>query len=173
MLVSGSSGSTVSRSLASLASLVSGSSGSSELAETATMAGSATAIPTSASVPGRSPRASPAITANAAEPTALSELATLNAACRKPRYKANVPTTSAKPANAPHHSAAGVGACVLTHGTITSSNTMLRPSLSTVTWSTLAAREASPAAKSEAPYPSAETRASAIASTVEVPPEVN
>ncbi len=46
------------------------------------MAGSASAIPASARVPGCSPNSSPASTENPAEATALSGPATLNAACR-------------------------------------------------------------------------------------------
>ena len=105
----------------------------------------------SARVPGRSPSASPAITEKAADPTALSVLATLKAACRKPRYRAIVPTTSETPASTPHHSAPDVGAWVLNHGTVTSSNSRLTPSLSTVSFSTLASREPIPAAKSDPP----------------------
>ena len=48
--------------------------------DTAAIAGSANAIPASEAAPGRSPSSSPASTENAADPTALTELTTLNAA---------------------------------------------------------------------------------------------
>src|SRR5947208_1333125 len=71
------------------------------LTDTPTMAGSASTIPVSARVVGRSPYSSPASTENPAEATALSGPATLNAACRKPRYSANAPSVPPSPAANP------------------------------------------------------------------------
>jgi len=88
------------------------------LADTAAIAGSASAIPVSESAPGRSPNSRPARTENAAEPTALTELATLNAACRNPRYSAIVPTTPLSPATTAQARDAGDGTWRLTNGTM-------------------------------------------------------
>ena len=79
------------------------------LAETPTIAGRARMIPVSARPDGRSPRSRPASTEKPAAPTALSGPATLNAACRKPRYSANAPPTPPRPAAAPQASAVAVG----------------------------------------------------------------
>ena len=79
------------------------------LAAVPTMAGSASTIPVSARTVGRSPISSPARTEKPAAPTALSGPATLNAACRNPRYSANPPPVPARPATAPQARAAAPG----------------------------------------------------------------
>jgi len=73
------------------------------------MAGRASTIPVSASVVGRSPNSRPASTEKPAAPTALSGPATLNAACRNPKYSASPPTKPPRPAPAPQASAAADG----------------------------------------------------------------
>ena len=79
------------------------------LADTPTMAGSASTIPVSARAVGRSPSSSPASTENPAAPTALIGPATLNAACRNPRYSASAPMVPPRPATAPQARAAAPG----------------------------------------------------------------
>ena len=79
------------------------------LADTPTMAGSASTIPVSARAVGRSPSSSPASTENPAAPTALIGPATLNAACRNPRYSASAPVVPPRPATAPQARAAALG----------------------------------------------------------------
>src|SRR5262252_3052057 len=137
-------------------------------ADTPTIAGTASTMPASESTAGRSPSASPASTENAAVPTALTELATLNAACRNPRYSAIAPATPLAPAAAPQSTEASDGACLLTNGMMHSSRVALVTSASTVTRTTLARRAASPAAKSEPPYPAAAASASKTASIDQV-----
>src|SRR5262245_29784270 len=137
-------------------------------ADTPTIAGTASKMPASASAPGRSPSARPASTENAAVPTALTELATLNAACRNPRYSAIAPATPLAPAAAPQRTDASDGAWLLTNGITHSSRVALVASASTVTRTTLARRVASPAAKSEPPYPAAAASASKTASMNQV-----
>ena len=73
------------------------------------MAGRASTIPISARVVGRSPSSSPASTEKPAAPTALIGPATLNAACRNPRYSASAPVVPPRPATAPQASAAAAG----------------------------------------------------------------
>ena len=73
------------------------------------MAGSASTIPISARVVGRSPSSSPASTENPAAPTALIGPATLNAACRNPKYSASAPVVPPRPATAPQARAAVPG----------------------------------------------------------------
>src|SRR5262249_41103502 len=113
--------------------------------DTPTIAGSARQMPISESEPGRSPSASPASTENVAVPTALIELATLNAAYRNPRYSANAPATPLAPAPAPQSADASDGAWLLMNGITQISRTVLVTSTSTVTRTTLALRAASPA----------------------------
>jgi len=114
--------------------------------DTATIAGSASAMPASESAPGRSPSASPASTENAAVPMALTELATLNAACRNPRYSAIAPVTPLAPAPIPHSTDVSDGAWLLMNGITQRSRAALVTSARTVTRTTLACRAASPAA---------------------------
>src|SRR5215469_1847654 len=116
------------------------------LTDTAAMAGSANAIPASAAALGRSPNSKPASTANAAAPTALTELATLHAAYLNPRYSAIAPTTPPTPARAPHTRDRDEGAWLLTNGTTATSSTVAVTSATTVTRTTLGPRDASPAA---------------------------
>jgi len=114
--------------------------------DTATIAGSASAMPASESAPGCSPSASPASTENAAVPTALTELATLKAAYRNPRYSAIAPVTPAALAPIPHSTDVSDGAWLLTNGITHRSRAALVTSARTVTRTTLAWRAASPAA---------------------------
>ena len=137
-------------------------------ADTPTIAGTASEMPTSESALGRSPSARPASTENAAVPTALTGLATLNAACRNPRYSAIAPATPLTPAPAPQSTDASDGAWLLTNGITHRSRAALVTSASTVTRTTLARRAASPAAKSEPPYPAAAASASRTASIDQV-----
>ena len=125
--------------------------GSRALADTPAIAGSARAIPIRASAVGRSPSSSPASTENPAAPTALSGPATLNAACRNPRYSASAPVTPARPAAAPQATARGAGepAPVSTSARLITAR--LTAVASRVTRITLARRLARPAAKSEPP----------------------
>src|SRR5215510_15137100 len=139
-------------------------------ADTPTIAGSARQMPISESEPGRSPSASPASTENVAVPTALIELATLNAAYRNPRYSANAPATPLAPAPAPQSADASDGAWLLMNGITQISRTVLVTSTSTVTRTTLALRAASPAAKSDPPYPAAAASASKTATIDQVGP---
>src|SRR6516164_9360108 len=129
-------------------------------ADTPTIAGTASEMPASESAVGRSPSARPASTENAAVPTALTELATLNAACRNPRYSAIAPATPLAPAQIPQTTDVSDGAWLLTNGITHSSRVTLVTSASIVTRTTLARRAASPAAKSEPPYPAAAASAS-------------
>ncbi len=136
------------------------------------MAGRARPIPIRATVLGRSPQSSPASTENPAVPTALSGAATLNAAYRNPRYKAIPPSVPPAPAAAPQASDAPLGRCAAAKGNAASTTTAAVTQASRVTWMTLAVREASPAAKSELPYPMAEARAKMMASTPYVPSDL-
>jgi hypothetical protein len=115
------------------------------------MAGRASPIPASASALGRSPSSSPASTENPAAPTALIGPATLNAACRNPRYNANAPSVPPVPATKPQAKAATDGAGAAANGSTIATRTALTAEASSVTWITPACREASPAAKSENP----------------------
>ena len=115
------------------------------------MAGSASTIPVSARVVGRSPYSSPASTENPAEATALSGPATLNAACRNPRYSANAPSVPPSPAANPQASAAAFGPGEAANGSAAATITPLITDASRVIWMTGALREARPAAKSELP----------------------
>ena len=115
------------------------------------MAGSASTIPVSARVVGRSPYSSPASTENPAEATALSGAATLNAAFRNPRYSANAPSVPPIPATKPQASAAAFGPGEAANGSAAATITPLTADASSVIWMTGALREASPAAKSEPP----------------------
>ena len=115
------------------------------------MAGSASTIPVSARVVGRSPYSSPASTENPAEATALSGPATLNAACRNPRYSANAPSVPPSPAPNPQASAAALGPGEAANGSAAATITPLTTEASRVIWMTGALREARPAAKSELP----------------------
>ena len=121
------------------------------LAETPTMAGRASTIPISARVVGRSPNSSPASTEKPAAPTALIGPATLNAACRNPRYSASAPVVPPRPATAPQARAAAAGRWGAAKGSAAVTASALTAEASSVTWMTPARREASPAAKSEAP----------------------
>jgi hypothetical protein len=78
--------------------------------------------------------------------TALTELATLNAACRNPRYSAIVPTTPLIPATAAQAIDAPDGAWLLANGTMGRSRAALITWATTVTRTALVLREASPAA---------------------------
>ena len=115
------------------------------------MAGRASTIPISARVVGRSPSSSPASTEKPAAPTALIGPATLNAACRNPRYSASAPVVPPRPATAPQARAAAAGRWDAAKGSAAVTTTALTAEASSVTWMTPARREASPAAKSEAP----------------------
>src|SRR6516164_6071547 len=137
-------------------------------ADTPTIAGTASKMPASESAVGRSPSARPASTENAAVPTALTELATLNAACRNPRYSAIAPATPLAPAQVPQSTDVSDGAWLLTNGITHRSKPAAATSASTVTRTTLARRAASPAAKSELPYPAAAASASKTASIDQV-----
>src|SRR6516162_3636853 len=137
-------------------------------ADTPTIAGTASKMPASESAVGRSPSARPASTENTAVPTALTELATLNAACRNPRYSAIAPATPLAPAQAPQSTDVSDGAWLLTNGITHRSRAAAATSASTVTRTTLACRVASPAAKSEPPYPAAAASASKTASIDQV-----
>src|SRR5262249_45615954 len=139
-------------------------------ADTPTIAGGGRQMPIGESEPGRSPSASPASTENVAVPPALIELATLNAAYRNPRYSANAPATPLAPAPAPQSADASDGAWLLTNGITQISRTVLVTSTSTVTRTTLALRAASPAAKSDPPYPAAAASASKTATIDQVRP---
>jgi hypothetical protein len=77
------------------------------------------------------------------------------------------------PAAAPQASDAPLGRCAAAKGNATSTTTVAVTQASRVTWMTLAAREASPAAKSELPYPMAEARAKMMASTPYVPSDLS
>ena len=116
------------------------------LTDTAAIAGSASTMPMSESAPGRSPNSSPASTENAAVVTALTELATLKAACRKPRYSAIVPTTPLTPATAAQAMEPADGAWLLANATMGSSRAALITWATIVTRTALVPREASPAA---------------------------
>src|SRR6202023_3679414 len=135
------------------------------LAETPAMAGTARKIPIRATVLGRAPQSGPASTENPAVPTALSGAATLNAAYRNPRYSAIPPSVPLAPATAPQASAAPLGPGEAANGSAARTSRQAVTQASKVTWMTLATREASPAAKSELPYPMADTRAKMTAST--------
>src|SRR5215472_3043777 len=147
-----------------------GASSSAALAETPMMAGRARTIPIRARVLGRSPRSRPASTENPAVPTALSGPATLNAAYRNPRYRANAPSVPPAPAAAPQASEAPLGRWSAPKGSAANTTTAAATLATRVTWMTLAAREAIPAAKSELPYPMADARARMMASTPCFPP---
>ena len=121
------------------------------LADTPTMAGRASTIPISARDVGRSPSSSPASTEKAAAPTALIGPATLNAACRNPRYSASAPVVPPRPATAPQARAAAAGRWDAAKGSAAITTSALTAEASSVTWMIPARREASPAAKSEAP----------------------
>ena len=121
------------------------------LADTPTMAGSASTIPVIARAVGRSPSSSPASTENPAAPTALIGPATLNAACRNPRYSANAPMVPPRPATAPQARAAAPGGWDAAKGSAAVTTSALTAEASSVTRMTPALREASPAAKSEPP----------------------
>jgi hypothetical protein len=110
------------------------------------MAGSASTIPASAAAEGRSPNPSPAATDSAADPTALSVLATLNAACRKPRYSVSAPKSPATPATAPQIPACRLSRNGLTHGVISNPTSSDTTCAASVTRNTFSARVASPAA---------------------------
>ena len=110
------------------------------------MAGSASPIPASARVLGCSPNSSPASTEKPADATALSGPATLNAACRKPRYSAIAPVTPPSPAAAAQATDGQDGNWLLTHGATSSRASTLAASARIVTRMTLAARVARPAA---------------------------
>src|SRR5690242_7560398 len=129
------------------------------------MAGSASTMPVSARGVGRSPNSSPASTENPAEATALSGPATLNAACLNPRYSANAPSVPPSPAAKPQASAAIFGPGEAAKGSAAATITALTTEMSSVIWMTGALREASPAAKSEPPYPIADASARTTAST--------
>ena len=115
------------------------------------MAGSASTIPVSASAVGRSPYSSPASTENPAAATALSGAATLNAACRNPRYSANAPSVPPSPAANPQASAVALGPGEAAKGSAATTISALTAEASSVIWMTGALREARPAAKSEPP----------------------
>ena len=121
------------------------------LAAVPTMAGRASTIPISARVVGRSPSSSPASTEKPAAPTALIGPATLNAACRNPRYSASAPVVPPRPAAAPQAREAAAGRWGAAKGSAAVTASALTAEASSVTWMTPARREASPAAKSEAP----------------------
>ena len=78
-------------------------------------------------------------------PTALTELATLKAACRNPRYSAIAPATPLIPAAIPQSTEVSDGAWLLMNGTTHRSRVALVTSASIVTRTTLARRVASPA----------------------------
>ena len=113
--------------------------------DTATIAGSASAMPASESAAGFSPSTTPASTENAAVPTALTELATLKSACRKPRYSAIAPAAPLTPAAIPQSTDVSAGTWLLMNGTTHRSRAALVASASIVTRTTLARRAASPA----------------------------
>ena len=94
---------------------------------------------------------SPASTEKPAEPTADSGPATLNAACRYPRYSANAPSVPARPAPKPQARAAALGPGEAAKGSAAATITVLTTVASKVTEMTEASRDASPAAKSEPP----------------------
>ena len=79
-------------------------------------------------------------------PTALTELATLKAACLNPRYSAIAPAAPLAPAAIPHSTDVRDGAWLLMNGTTQLSRMALVTSVSRVTRTTLARRAASPAA---------------------------
>jgi len=104
--------------------------------DTIVIAGSVSAMPARESSPGRSPNNRPAITDSVAAATALTELATLNAAWRRPVYSAISPIPPPIPATTPHAREDPDGVWRLTNGTMDMTRTALTTSAVTVTLTT-------------------------------------